>query len=244
MPRKIDIICDKCCAMMGRQRKEDVEVGRAICRACHLKSFDAPINREDLDTLCKVVFKADHRCFNKGDAIEFTTGVNVLVGDQGSGKSTLIGCLADMANLRSKSVKADMKIKIAPNRKRLKKGMDVRWFDFEKHNPRTKSHVDGGADVASRFMSHGEFNREFIKTLEEDHGEPVLYLLDEPEASLSLSSIAKLIRHLNVATERHGSHVILATHHPWIIRAFEEVYCLEDHSWIHQEIYLEDHGPR
>lgn len=40
MPRKVDILCDKCCAMLGRQRRDDVDVGMALCRACHLKSLD------------------------------------------------------------------------------------------------------------------------------------------------------------------------------------------------------------
>ena len=37
-----------------------------------------------------ITFKKDFRCFVKGDKFDFRSGINVLVGDQGSGKSTLI----------------------------------------------------------------------------------------------------------------------------------------------------------
>jgi recombinational DNA repair ATPase RecF len=41
--------------------------------------------------LTKIEFQRDYRCFKAGDCFDLKPGLNLLVGDQGSGKSSLLG---------------------------------------------------------------------------------------------------------------------------------------------------------
>ena len=55
----------------------------------------APVNDPALPLLSEVRFREDYRCFTAGQVLTFEKGVNLLVGEQGSGKSTLISLLRD-----------------------------------------------------------------------------------------------------------------------------------------------------
>ena len=50
-------------------------------------------------------FKENWRCFKAGDTFDFRPGVNLLVGDQGCGKSSLLQAIA--ASVKSKKYQYD-----------------------------------------------------------------------------------------------------------------------------------------
>lgn len=62
-------------------------------------------------------------------------------------------------------------------------------------------------------LSHGEA---FLATIQEDFHENGLYLLDEPEAALSVSRQLTLLYELHQLAE-HGAQLIVATHSPIVL---------------------------
>ena len=83
-----------------------------------------------------LTFTKDWRCFRAGNRFDFRPGVNLLVGDQGCGKSSLIqaihigGCTG--RNFGSdKEMRKCVQIEASP--------VKMYKFDFEKDNPRIQS---------------------------------------------------------------------------------------------------------
>jgi hypothetical protein len=56
-----------------------------------------------LPLLSEVRFREDYRCFTAGQVLTFVKGVNLLVGEQGTGKSTLISLLRDRVGTKFKA---------------------------------------------------------------------------------------------------------------------------------------------
>ncbi len=63
----------------------------------------APAGDPALPLLSEVRFREDYRCFTAGQVLTFDKGVNLLVGEQGSGKSTLISLLRDRVGTKFKA---------------------------------------------------------------------------------------------------------------------------------------------
>lgn len=182
-------------------------------------------------------FKKDYRCFKKGEKVEFRPGVNLLVGDQGTGKSSLLQLIRGLA---AGGYEAD----------RSKESFDLKTsgpvrllcFDFEKDTPRTKSHFDGtdmGWQVAARFMSHGQVINAVHQNLAglERKKEIHAVIMDEPDTGLSPRSAYDLIRHLERLGKRH--QVLAAVHNPLLIASQPEVYSLEHRKWLPSTEFME-----
>jgi predicted ATPase len=165
------------------------------------------------------------------DGLEFTAPVTFLVGDNGSGKSTIIEAVADVCNINSAGGKAGTKYASTGAKTPLGEAMDA---DFTTAGwrliagPRRQrkgfflraetlfnlaQNVSGlpgfwDADLTQR--SHGEG---FLTVLEAMFSEPGIYLMDEPEAALSFLSCLGLMSLLDRLTTA-GGQVICATHSP------------------------------
>ncbi len=183
--------------------------------------------------LRKVEFLKDYRCFKKGDTFEFRPGVNLLVGEQGTGKSTVLDRL-----------KEDGKSKVG-GEKILRVDCDrVKFmaFDFERDTPRGKSafseRMDFMAQVQCLFISHGEMNNAILKSLEVTND--TLFVMDEPDMALSIRSCRKLVDRLKIA-EKNGCQVLVAVHNPVIIGSFDEVLSFEHRKWMPSKDFIECH---
>jgi len=183
-------------------------------------------------------FIADHRCFKIGDTLTFRSGLNLLVGDQGSGKSTALRLIINSAKSGAldRHDRADAekvcKLRVDP--------MRVMSFDFEKDNPRVSAHfsdrMDYGAQITSRWKSHGEFTNMVLHALLQID-KPTILLVDEPDMALSMRSITKLIDIFKDVVSK-GCQVLAAVHHPWIIESTPEVYSLEHRRWMSSAAFL------
>lgn len=172
-------------------------------------------------------FKEAWRCFKEGDTIEFRPGVNLLVGDQGTGKSSVLQALGAAGGLKSHSHQKDLAKKVAL----ICTPIACYGFDFEKDNKRTLSYFDGDIrfQVASMFSSHGQTNLAIVRGLE--RADKSLVMFDEPDTALSIRSITELASLFKKAAEK-GCQIVASVHHPFLIWAFPEVYSLEHRKWM------------
>lgn len=177
--------------------------------------------------LKQVTFKNDFRCIKAGEVFTFLPGVNLIVGDQGSGKSSL---LAGIRKTAITDAVVDDKAGFV-------------FCDFEKQNPRmaglpnTRNGDFYKACVLTHFASHGEV----IKDLFASCPDSDIAILDEPDQGLSAKSIVALVKTLK-KWENEGTQVLVVCHNPVLIAAFEQVYSMEHRKWMLSTDFLSDAG--
>jgi predicted ATPase len=182
--------------------------------------------------LRSVTFLVDKYCFKKGDTFNFHPGLNLLVGDQGTGKSVLLGLIA-----------GDPRASRGPRKRDEIINFDVDpcstiYFDTEKMNPRIQPTCETMVEIAGRFMSHGEVLRPIIKFCENTRDKVII--LDEPDAAMSPRSCWDLTRMFKALTEINNCQVLAAVHSPIIIESCE-VLSLEHRRWMPGAEFLELH---
>jgi predicted ATPase len=163
--------------------------------------------------------------------LAFTKPVTFLVGENGSGKSTVAEALAEAFGLDSYGGKAGTKYASTRPISELGGALKlVTTVDGQRmmSGPRkarsgfflraetamgllsTLSGVPGYWSENTDEMSHGEG---FLTVFAAMFTEPGLYVLDEPEAALSFTSCLRLVALMHQLGER-GAQVICATHSP------------------------------
>lgn len=173
------------------------------------------------------------------DGIDLSPGVTFLVGENGSGKSTIVEGVAIAYGLSPEGGSRSARHSTRPTESplsewvRLQRGVGAnRWgfflraetmhsfYTYLEENPSARG------DVAFHEMSHGE---SFLALLESRFDEPGFYCLDEPEAALSFSSTLTLIAVLQRIVEE-GGQVLCATHSP-VLAALPGARILEVGDW-------------
>lgn len=179
--------------------------------------------------LYNIRFKKDYRkVFKEGQVIDFHPGMNLLVGDQGSGKSSLLSFFRkDNDRIAKETVVMSCEF------------VSCIGLDTEKDNPRTLSYFREGAmqaQVAAMFSSHGQSVLAIMKAVQD--AKDKLVFIDEPEAGLSVRSQYKLVDYFGKAIE-NGCQVILATHSMVLMEAFDTVFNMEQMKWMSSKEYIE-----
>jgi len=176
----------------------------------------------------RITFKKDYRCFKQGESFNFVSGVNLLVGDQGTGKSTIFECLSNKKNNRHKilEIEADQ--------------MELLSFDFEKDNIRKRGALcndKAGMEfqLASMFSSHGQSNLTMLSYINQTNNK--LFCIDEPDMALSIRSCTKLIKMMKKST-KSGNQILASIHNPIIISAFDRVLSLDHKCWINSDEFI------
>jgi predicted ATPase len=177
------------------------------------------------------------------DGLELSPFVTFLVGENGSGKSTIVEAVASAYGLGAEGGSTGSRHATRASESplgralRLQRGLGAgRWgfflraetmhgyYSYLEDNP-------GPQDAARRDpvfheMSHGE---SFLEVLRTRFDSPGLYCLDEPEAALSFSSTLALIGALGRIVES-GGQVLCATHSP-LLAAMPGATILEVGDW-------------
>lgn len=188
--------------------------------------------------LTAITFTEDWRCFKVDDAFAFSPGVNLLVGDQGSGKSSLMSAIRNGA-IKLKGHDVDYREKKVATILTEGKPCQCFKFDFEKDNFRIKPYFDSGTiafHVQSMWKSHGEQNRAVLDNMAD--AKDSVIIMDEPDMALSLRSIYGLIKMLGKLTDA-GNQIIMAVHNPVLIEHFPLVLSLEHRAWIPSDVFIE-----
>ena len=151
------------------------------------------------------------------DGLELPAGLTVLVGENGSGKSTVVETLAEAYGLNPQGGSA--------------LGQSFRIRESEPGVGGDLIVVRGVRPRSSYFlradtMSHGEGSEEILRTRVNQTG---FYLMDEPDAPLSFTSLLGLAALLHdLATA--GSQLVVATHSP-VLAAVPGANVLELGPW-------------
>lgn len=162
--------------------------------------------------------------------LEIAHGVTFLVGENGSGKSTIVEALAQVyprlgfanpfANVLGPSSSAEdspfhFHLRAKTHKKASPAGFFLRAESmhefFSQIDGSNQGHAYGREKMQPR--SHGESFLAVLRHRFEDVG---VYFLDEPEAALSFRSCLGLVSLLDTM-RREGSQVIVATHSPLLV---------------------------
>jgi predicted ATPase len=158
------------------------------------------------------------------DGLELPPGVTVLVGENGSGKSTVVEMLAEAYGLNpqggsilARSVRVQETEPDAGQHLLVERGLGWRsaWAYFLRadtmhslYSYLEESRVNDARKLHK--LSHGQGFLEILRTRVNQRG---FYLMDEPDAPLSFISCLSLVALLHDLAAA-GSQVIVATHSP------------------------------
>jgi predicted ATPase len=171
--------------------------------------------------------------------LELHPHVTLFAGENGSGKSTLVEAIAVAAGFNpeggSRNMRHVTRASHSELHERLRLVRDSRavrdgWFLRAESFYTIATYVEelgvgGYGNRSLHEQSHGE---SFLSLVLERFGDRGLYILDEPEAALSVRGVLALIRRMHELVER-GSQFLVSTHSP-ILLAFPEarIYVLDE----------------
>jgi predicted ATPase len=198
-------------------------------------------------------FKID--VLQRTERLSFTSPVTFFVGENGSGKSTLLEALARRCGIYIWKGIERTRSGVNPYEETLFLYLEVEWTDgivpgsffssqifrnfaqlldeWEADNPGQIDYF-GGKSLLTQ--SHGQSLMSFFKARYKIKG---LYLLDEPETSLSPKSQLELLELLQEMSRLGHAQFIIATHSPILLACPGSVIYSFDHSPL-KEIRYED----
>ncbi len=172
------------------------------------------------------------------DGLDLNAGVTLLVGENATGKSTIVEAVAMAFGLSPEGGSVGARYSSRSSESPLWRWVGLqrsagaaRWGFFLRaetmHGFYTYLEENPGSDDP-RFheLSHGE---SFLEILRTRFDSPGLYCLDEPEAALSFSSQMALVATLHDLADG-GAQVLCATHSP-LLAALPGATILETGPW-------------
>lgn len=218
--------------------------------------------------ITSITFKKDFRTFKEGDTFDFKPGVNILVGDQGCGKSTLIELIRWFSTKRQMLVdkkqtsdgswradslghnfKSEEYVEIAFS----SENTEVFAVDFERESVRGSSEIlfhMFNEQMRGMRSSHGQGNEALLGWVIDKIkvSKAGTVLLDEPDSSMSPRTCYNLIQIFNAIHTKWDKQVIVSAHNPLIIKGeypllhkeplWTEVLSIEDKTWESPEMFL------
>jgi predicted ATPase len=183
------------------------------------------------------------------DGLEFQPGLTILVGENGSGKSTVVELLAEACNMNPQGGSAGSGYLTRVSEPGLAahlvvaRGVGQRpaWSYFLRADTShgfysyLEDHPGAGPEPSFHELSHGEG---FLAILRTRVNQPGFYLMDEPDSPLSFTATLGLVSLLHELTQA-GSQAIVATHSP-VLAAVPGATILEFGDWGIRQANWED----
>ncbi len=168
--------------------------------------------------------------FQKTDIIEFTTPITFFIGENGTGKSTLLRAISKKCGIHIWEGEDFRKMKKNPYEQKLHTVISAEWtnglvpgsfFGSQIFQNFTKT-LEGWAVADPGIMdyfggrslvtqSHGQSLMSYFKSRYRREG---IYFLDEPETALSPKSLVELLKLLKELEQEGQTQFIIATHSP------------------------------
>lgn len=193
--------------------------------------------------------------FQNTDSIDISSPITFFVGENGTGKSTLLRAIANRTFIHIWDAPPLRRVKPNPYEQHMHQAINVKWT----HERVTGSYF--GSQIFNRFtylleewaaadpglidyfgghslmtLSHGQSIVAFFKTRYKIKG---LYLLDEPETALSPKSQLDLVKVLRDAAQAGQAQFIIATHSPILLATPESDILSFDAAPIQRIAYKE-----
>jgi len=185
------------------------------------------------------------------DRLEFTSSVTYLIGENASGKSTLLEAIAVEAGINPEGGTQNLRFAQRPTESDLARHLRLSWAGKARRrfflraetffNMATAyEEVADGDDPMSGLhdRSHGQ---QFLDAVRSRFGPGGLFLMDEPEAALSFTSQLALMRVMHEYGSQ-GSQFIVATHSPVLLTFPDADILLIDEQGV-RRVGLEDAPP-
>jgi predicted ATPase len=168
------------------------------------------------------------------EGLEFPAGVTFLVGENGTGKSTLIEALAIAAGFNPEGGSQNFRFATHASESSLGEALVLTWGTAKPRTGfflRAESYYNVASEIerldaepgppllpayggiSPHERSHGE---SFVDLVTHRFGPGGLYLLDEPEAALSVRGCMAVLARLAELAEQ-GCQIVVATHSPILL---------------------------
>lgn len=167
------------------------------------------------------------------DHLKFKKGITFFIGENGTGKSTLLKAVAIRSGIHIWQNEFNLRVKENPHEETLYKHLSIQWANgpvpgsyfgsqifshFAKNleewalNDPAMLQYFGGKSLITQ--SHGQSLMSYFNARYKIKG---LYFLDEPETALSPSSLIDLLNLLIKMNEKGHAQFIIATHSPFLL---------------------------
>lgn len=173
----------------------------------------------------EITFKEDIRVFKKGDAIKFKDNLTVITGDNGAGKSTMLGCIRNLFESKWSMSQCSTFDGVLQNQDQ--KHIPIGYIDLalDLHSVSPEIDFDNFKLFQQcRSSSSGEGAIFQLVDFLEKHVDKPLIIIDEPEKGLSILKqrrVASVIK--NHTAKNPDQQILLTTHSEHIMIVADSV---------------------
>lgn len=188
------------------------------------------------------------------DSLRLDPKVTYLIGENGTGKSTLIEAIAVAAGMnpeggsrhfsyatRDSHSRLWQSLRLVRGARRPRSEFFLRAESFFTAATYIESLEGGLAPYGGRSLHEQSHGESFLAVMLNRFGPNGFYLLDEPEAALSTQNCLTLLRRVHELVEA-GSQFVIATHSPLVLAyPSATIYCCDDEGL--ERVAYEDAEP-